>query len=228
MGGLGTTVCYHRSLAHKSVRLNPVVEQLLIFCAVINGSGKPRTWVAIHRHHHANSDRVGDISSPKDGFWWSHLRWLWQIDQHGSERYIPDLAGRRYHIWTYLQIPLLVASAFGGLLFVLGGCGWTAALAAGLWIGPVRLLWALHTQCTVNSICHLGSMAEESGSSRNVSWLTLAHLGQGENWHGNHHRTPVCARLGQRWWQVDFGWMTIRLLSALGLANHIRGVKSAA
>src|SRR5689334_16320418 len=32
-GALGTTVAYHRGLAHRAVRLNPIVEQLLIFAA---------------------------------------------------------------------------------------------------------------------------------------------------------------------------------------------------
>ncbi len=36
-GGLGTTVGYHRALSHRAVKLNPVVEQFLIFCAVFNG-----------------------------------------------------------------------------------------------------------------------------------------------------------------------------------------------
>src|SRR5262249_27781064 len=38
-GGLGTTVGYHRGLSHHAVKLNPVVEQILIFFAVFNGSG---------------------------------------------------------------------------------------------------------------------------------------------------------------------------------------------
>src|ERR1700681_755437 len=42
-GGLGTTVGYHRGLAHRAVKLNPVVEQILIFFACFNGSGAPRT-----------------------------------------------------------------------------------------------------------------------------------------------------------------------------------------
>src|SRR5260221_5527887 len=31
LGGLGTTVCYHRMLAHKTVKTNKFVEQFLIF-----------------------------------------------------------------------------------------------------------------------------------------------------------------------------------------------------
>ena len=34
LGGLGVTVCYHRSLAHAAVRLHPVVRHTLIFFAM--------------------------------------------------------------------------------------------------------------------------------------------------------------------------------------------------
>jgi len=71
LGGLGTTVCYHRMLAHRTVKTNRFIEQLLIFCAVLNGSGHPASWVAYHRLHHSVTDAPEDISSPKQGgFWW--------------------------------------------------------------------------------------------------------------------------------------------------------------
>ena len=50
-GGAGTTVCYHRYLAHRTLRMNPVLEQILIFFAVANGSGTPLSWAANHRAH---------------------------------------------------------------------------------------------------------------------------------------------------------------------------------
>src|SRR5258705_7182615 len=31
LGGVGTTACYHRYLAHKSLQMNPILEQFLIF-----------------------------------------------------------------------------------------------------------------------------------------------------------------------------------------------------
>lgn len=220
LGGMGTTVCYHRSLAHRAVILNPVVEQVLIFFAMLNGSGNPRSWVGVHRLHHATSDRPGDISSPHHGgFWWAHLRWLWQVDLRIAEPYVRDLNAFRYRMWGPMQIPLLAVSAFGGMMC--GGATWLDILTAALWIGPLRLVWALHTQCTVNSICHLGSMENEHGSARNVVWLALAHMGQGENWHGNHHQAAGSARLGHGW-QIDLGWLAIRSLAALGLAQRVR------
>src|SRR5437899_3685094 len=64
LGGLGTTVCYHRMLAHKTVKTNKFVEQFLIFWAIFNGSGHPASWVAYHRLHHSVTDTPEDISSP--------------------------------------------------------------------------------------------------------------------------------------------------------------------
>ena len=229
LGGLGTTVCYHRSLAHRAVTLHPVIEQILIFFAMFNGSGNPRTWVGIHRLHHATSDSDQDISSPHHGgFWWAHLRWLWQTDLGIAERYNPDLGAGRFRFWGRIQIPLLALSAFGGLAcggLASGGFTWENALTAALWIGPIRLLWALHTQCSVNSVCHLGSVTGPHGSGRNVFWLVIAHMGQGENWHGNHHQAAGTARLGQRWWQVDIGWWTIQALALTRLARGIKGLQ---
>src|SRR5487761_294279 len=66
-GGLGTTVCYHRLLAHRTLKLNPIVEAVLIFAAMFNGSGSPASWVAYHRLHHAHTDLDEDISSPSHG-----------------------------------------------------------------------------------------------------------------------------------------------------------------
>jgi fatty-acid desaturase len=218
LGGLGTTVCYHRALAHRGLVLNGLVERALIFFAMFNGSGNPRTWVAMHRLHHATSDREDDISSPREGFWWAHLRWLWQADQKPSVRFEQDLAGPKYWIWNHSQLPILALSTFGGLLWPAQGL---ELLSACLWIGPIRLLWALHTQCTVNSICHLGEMTTTHGSSRNVGWLAFMHMGHGENWHANHHRYQADPRLGYGW-QLDIGWWTVVGLRLCGLASKVR------
>jgi stearoyl-CoA desaturase (delta-9 desaturase) len=220
LGGLGTTVCYHRALAHRTLRLNPVVEHLLIFFAMFNGSGSPRQWVAMHRLHHAVSDREDDISSPRNGFWWAHLRWLWQADQRRSAAYANDLERPAYRIWYRLQPLLLAASFAGGLLFAIGE-DWRVALSALVWFGPIRLVWALHAQCSVNSICHLGRESDEHGSAQNVGWLTIVHMGQGENWHSNHHQRAGDARLG-RGWQLDIGWWTIAVLASIGLATGVK------
>src|SRR5438132_14329468 len=44
LGGLGTTVAFHRALSHKTVKLHPVIEHFLIFWTMFNGSGAPGSW----------------------------------------------------------------------------------------------------------------------------------------------------------------------------------------
>jgi fatty-acid desaturase len=215
MGGLGVTVCYHRTLAHTALRLHPVVRHVLIFFAMFCGSGSPDSWTANHRQHHAKVETPEDISSPAiGGFWWSHLRWLWQAGNVPLSRWCPDLAKPEYRFWNRLQIPLLAVSVFGWLFF-----GW----AAFFWLGPMRLVMSLHAQCFVNSIAHMRPhRAPGEDSAQNIWWLAFLQFFQGENWHGNHHAKPSSARLGWKLWQIDFGWYVIVMLETLGIATRVK------
>jgi len=214
IGGIGTTVCYHRAISHRSLKLNPLVRSVLIFFAMFNGSGAPVSWASNHRLHHASADTEDDISSPRQGFWWAHLKWLWQAEQPSAERYVPDLNRFSYNVWTYTQVPILALALFWGSYF-----GW----AAFFWLGAIRLVFSLHAQCFVNSICHTQEGARDGqDSSRNVRWLAWIQFFQGENWHRNHHARPGLARIGWTWYQVDFGYLFIRGLEKLGLASDVR------
>jgi len=221
LGGLGTTVGYHRALSHRAVKLHPVVEQILIFFAVFNGSGAPSTWIANHRNHHANSDTIDDVSSPRHGgFWWAHLRWLYQWEASSMEKWCPDLIKTRYLFWAKVQPYLIAVSlTFGYLLF-----GW-----AGLfWLGALRLVWCLHMQAFVNSLLHLKEgLPDGADTSQNIWWLgPLQVSAWGENWHGNHHAYPASACFSRHWWQVDIGWYVIRGLEQIGLATNVRTHKN--
>lgn len=214
LGGLGTTVGYHRTLAHRSVKLNKIVEQALIFFAMFNGSGAPASWVAYHRHHHSTADTSEDISSPTHGgFWWAHLRWLYQSPRADAQHWCPEFNRGIYKAWTYAEVPILLLSLFCGAVL-----GWQGFF----WIGAIRLVYSLHMQCFVNSLTHLGHN-EDGDTSQNVWWLgPLQITAWGENWHRNHHSNAGSARFGLRWWQVDVGWYFIRALEAVGFAHNVR------
>jgi fatty-acid desaturase len=215
MGGIGTTVYYHRCLAHRAVRLNPIVEGILIFFTVFNASGEPITWVANHRNHHAKADTAEDVSSPRHGgFWWAHIRWVYQWSGSDARRWCPDLDKPVYRIWQRLQVPIVTVSVCLGLVL-----GWQAFF----WLGPIRLLYSLHFQMLVNSLLHMSpELVEGEDSSRNIWWLGPLQLGAwGENWHRNHHTDANCARFGRKWYQIDLGWYLICGLESLGLATDV-------
>jgi len=215
-GGLGTTVCYHRMLAHKTLKTNRFIEQMLIFWAVFNASGHPASWVAYHRQHHSTTDTPNDISSPKQGgFWWAHLRWLYQTPPADRQRWAPEVDRGIYKIWGYAETPVIILSIFIGPILGLGWMGF-------FWLGAIRLVYTLHMQCFVNSLTHLDHVAE-GDSSKNVWWLGPFQLtAWGENWHKNHHTHAGSARLGLRWWQPDIGWYFIWMLEAMGLAHSVK------
>ena len=214
LGGLGTTVGYHRMLAHRTLKVDKWLEQFLIFCAAFNGSGHPCSWVAYHRHHHSRTDTPEDISSPKHkGFWWAHLRWLYQSAPADPQKWCPELNRGSYRAWRLLTVPVILLSLFCGLAL-----GWQGFF----WIGAIRLVYSLHMQCFVNSLTHLGH-SQEGDCSKNVWWLGPLQLtAWGENWHKNHHSSANSARLGRHWWQPDIGWYFIFALEAIGLASNVK------
>jgi fatty-acid desaturase len=220
IGGVGTSVCYHRCLAHRALRLNPVVENILIFLTIFNASGAPLSWVAKHRHHHAKADTAEDVSSPRyGGFWWAHIRWIYQWSGSEVRRWCPDLDKPRYRIWRPLQIPIIALSIFSGLVL-----GWEGFF----WIGAIRLVYVLHMQMVVNSLLHMTpGLPEGVDTSRNIWWLGPLQLGAwGENWHKNHHRDVNAARFGRKRWEIDVGWYVICALKALRLASDVRPTKA--
>ena len=43
-------------------------------------------------------------------------------------------------------------------------------------------------------------------------------VSNGEGWHNNHHHEPRCAAHGQRWFELDVSYLTIRAWELVGLA----------
>ena len=201
-------------MAHKSVRLNPFVRNLLTFFAMLNGSGSPLSWAANHRLHHAKSDTPEDISSPRiGGFWWSHLRWLWQAGPPPIKRYCKDLDTPTNRLWWRLQLPLSMIALFGPLVF-----GWTAFF----WLGPIRLVFALHAQCFVNSVCHLKKEAGPEGDGDECPLAVADALLPGRELAPESPRPPRLGAPGLDAGQLDLGWYTIVLLEKLRLATDVR------
>jgi stearoyl-CoA desaturase (delta-9 desaturase) len=197
------------------------VENVLIFFTIYNASGEPMGWVANHRHHHAKADTEEDVSSPRHGgFWWAHIRWVYQWSGSEVSRWCPDLDKPRYRIWRRLQTPIIALSVTSGLVM-----GWEGFF----WIGAIRLVYALHFQMFVNSLLHMTpGLPEGVDSSRNIAWLGPLQLGAwGENWHQNHHSDANTARFGRKWWQIDIGWYVIQGLKALGLASDVKPPREA-
>src|SRR5580692_12175263 len=62
--GLGVTIGFHRLLTHRSFTAVPALRVALAVAGSMSFEGPVIGWVAIHRRHHAFTDRPGDPHSP--------------------------------------------------------------------------------------------------------------------------------------------------------------------
>ena len=72
---------YHRQLTHKSFTTPKLLEYIFAYWGASAVQGDPIEWISAHRHHHAHCDTVVDPHSPKDGFFWSHMGWFFDVDK---------------------------------------------------------------------------------------------------------------------------------------------------
>jgi stearoyl-CoA desaturase (delta-9 desaturase) len=230
---VGITVGFHRLLTHRAFQTHRPLRYALAVAGSMAVQGPVIDWVADHRKHHTFADEEGDPHSPHAGhgaglrgmargLWHAHVGWLFTTHgQASSRRFAADLVQdrgmrriNRYFPWVALAslaLPFLLGLA-------LSGGSPTAALAALLWGGLVRIFLVHHITWSINSICHFfGSrrFATEDRST-NVFWLALPSLG--EAWHHNHHAFPRSAFHGLRWYELDpSGWL-ILAMAKVGLA----------
>jgi sn-2 palmitoyl-lipid 9-desaturase len=233
-GGLGVTLGYHRLLTHRNFQTFPLLRRGLAVLGALAGEGPPITWVAVHRKHHHFTDKEGDPHSPRDGFWWSHMLWLFPRPHYPEyaemlEHYAKDLRKERF-MRLLSKTFLAWHFALGLLLFTAGWLGWDLYTGISLLVYGMflRMVYVLHVTWLVNSATHVwGYRSHDTpDNSRNLWWVGL--LAYGEGWHNNHHAFPTGARQGRRWWELDATYAIIRTLEICGLAwNVIRPRKKA-
>jgi fatty-acid desaturase len=223
MGGIGICLCYHRLLTHRSFVPRPRwLEYVLTAIGCCASEGGPVGWVADHRKHHAHSDEnPGDVHTPLRSFLWAHMLWWLTPDVESShtpeyfQRWAPDLYKDPVLRWMdryFIIFPLTSAA----ILFAIGGMPF---LVWGFFLSTVL---ALHSTWFVNSATHVWGYRSHAtrDDSTNLWWVAL--LTYGEGWHNNHHAFQTSARHGLRWWEVDMTYLTIRLMSLVGLAHTIK------
>lgn len=220
-GAIGITLCFHRTLAHRSVRLRKPVEYAAALLGTLAFQGDPISWVATHRVHHANSDAQGDPHSTRRGFSWAHVEWLFKANPNipvtagEYQKYCPDLWNEPYYRLLHrLGVPLQVLLA--AALYAIGG--WPFVV----WGIFGRLVMAYHSTWLVNSATHMFGYRTYKTTDRSTNSWWVALLSFGEGWHNNHHAFPYSARHGMAWYELDVTWLTIRLLRLLRLADKVR------
>jgi len=219
-GAFGITLCYHRALTHRALRMVRPLEIATAMLGALAFQGDPIDWVATHRAHHAHADHKGDPHSIREGLTWAHVTWLFRTNENmptdaERKRYTPDLWDDPvYQALRYLYVPMQIALAV--LLFALGGWSWV------VWGIFARLVFTYHATWLVNSAAHAFGYRTYKTPDRSVNSWWVAMISWGEGWHNNHHAFPFSARHGLRWFEFDPTWLAIKLMAAMKLVDKVR------
>jgi fatty-acid desaturase len=238
-GTLGISLGFHRLLTHRSLGCPKWLEHSFAILGLCCVEDTPARWVGIHRRHHEHADEQPDPHSPLAGFFWSHIGWMIfrnrELTRLGLiSRYAKDLMRDPFYArletnFLWVKVVLLSWAAFFAAGFVikllLGGSA-IEALQFGssllVWGVFVRTVAVWHISWSVNSVAHLWGYRNYDTDESSRNNFIVGILSNGEGWHNNHHADPRSARYGHRWWELDVTWLTIKLLSALGLAWDVR------
>jgi stearoyl-CoA desaturase (delta-9 desaturase) len=216
---IATSVYLHRALAHRALRLHPALDLGFRVVLWLTTGQSRREWVAVHRKHHAFTDRDGDPHSPR-------LLGLWRVQLANVYYYIrearnpetlrvfaPDIAEDRWDRALFSR----------GLLGV--GLG-TALLCLGLGPGPGLIAAASHAVLYVfvlapliNGLGHWRGAQTFANTAYN--WPSLAWVTGGESLHNNHHAHPRAPKFSMRRFEFDPSWVVIAGLAAVGLATIV-------
>jgi stearoyl-CoA desaturase (delta-9 desaturase) len=212
---IATSVYLHRALAHRALAVHPIADVLFRTVLWLTTGQRRQEWVAVHRKHHAFTDRDGDPHSPRlHGFW--HIQFLNVYyymrearDPRTIERFASDLPedalDRRIFSWGWGGLGLGVV-----LLCVLLGpwLGLIAALAH-------AVIYVFVLAPLINGLGHwrgAQNFANTAYNSRVLAWFTA-----GESLHNNHHAHPRAPKFSVRRFEFDPSWAVIRALAALRL-----------
>jgi stearoyl-CoA desaturase (Delta-9 desaturase) len=214
------TIYLHRHQAHRGLELHPVPSHFFRFWLWLSTGMITKEWVAIHRKHHAKCETEEDPHSPQI-FGINKVLWLGVVlyvkegyNQETLDRYghgTPDDWLERNVYSPHAKLGVVLMLLIDLMLF---------GIATGAIVWAVQMLWIpFWAAGVINGVGHFWgyrNFQPEDASRNIVPWGIL--IG-GEELHNNHHAYASSAKLSNKWYEFDIGWMYIRILEMFGLAQ---------
>jgi stearoyl-CoA desaturase (delta-9 desaturase) len=217
IAAIATSLYLHRAMAHRSLAVHPAADVLFRAVLWLTTGQDRREWVAVHRKHHAFTDREGDPHSPL-------LRGLWRVQFLNAYYYAREARNpetiRKFA--ADLSPDWLDRAVFSRGWIGLG-VG-TAALCLLVGVVPGLIAAGVHAVLyvfllapAINGLGHwrgAKNFDNTAFNSRVLAWLT-----GGESLHNNHHAHPRSPRFSVGRLEFDPSWIVIRALAAVRLVS---------
>jgi stearoyl-CoA desaturase (delta-9 desaturase) len=217
---IAVTVFLHRHQAHRALDLHPAASHFFRLWLWLTTGMVTKEWAAIHRKHHAKVETPEDPHSPQvvgiNRVLWGGV-FLYVRESHNRdtiERYghsTPDDWLERHIYSRYVVLGLTLTGTANVLLF---------GIVPGALIFLTQIVWIpFWAAGVINGIGHFWGYRNWPTPDASTNIVPWGILIGGEELHNNHHAFVTSAKLSNKWYEFDIGWMYIRLLQALGLAR---------
>ena len=216
---VSVTLYLHRCQAHCALDLHPLASHFFRFWLWATTGMVTKEWVAIHRKHHAKTETEDDPHSP-------HTKGIAKVFWQGAELYQEEAKNietlEKYGRGTpddWIERNVYTGHSYIGLsinlilnIILFGPLGLT--------IWAVQMIWIpINAAGVINGIGHYWGYRNFETEDGSTNIINFGVIIGGEELHNNHHAYPSSAKFSSKWWEVDLGWIYIRLLSLFGLAK---------
>lgn len=213
------TIFLHRCQAHRALDLHPIGSHFFRLWLWLTTGMVTKEWASIHRKHHAKCETVEDPHSPQ-------ILGISTVLSRGAELYKKEAKNQetleKYGHGTpddWLERNIYSKFSWQGVaimlivdVFLFG--------AIGLTVWAVQMLWIPITAAgVINGIGHFWGYRNFDCEDASTNILPWGILIGGEELHNNHHTFATSAKLSNKWYEFDIGWLYIQMMSAVGLAT---------
>jgi len=217
---VSVTVFLHRHQAHRALELHPAVSHFFRLWLWLTTGMVTREWAAVHRKHHAKVETPDDPHSPQV---LGLNRVLWRgVFLYVREARKPETLERyghgtpndwlERHLYSKFQVVGIVLTGAADLLLF--------GVVPGALILVTQIVWIpFWAAGVINGIGHYWGYRHWPTPDASTNIVPWGLLIGGEELHNNHHAYPTSAKLSNKWYEFDIGWLHIRILETLGLAR---------
>lgn len=213
------TLYLHRGQAHRGIEFSKPLEHFMRFWLWFTTGMVTKEWVAVHRKHHANTDKGHDPHSPhNEGIFKMLYGGAWLYAKAAEDKIMINAYGRGtpddwmernvYSKHSKLGFTLLLI--INTLLFN----GW------GIVIWLIQMAWIpFWAAGVVNGVGHCIGYRNHKTKDYSRNIFPIGILIGGEELHNNHHNAPADIKLSNKWYEFDIGWMWFNIFKFLRLAK---------
>ncbi|MFM9883713.1 MAG: fatty acid desaturase [Burkholderiales bacterium] len=214
------TIFLHRCQAHRALDLHPIVSHFFRLWLWLTTGQVTKEWAAVHRKHHARVETPDDPHSPQvhglQKVLWGGV-WLYRkasLDPEVLERFGHGTPDDWLERNFYAKRSILGVSIMAVIDLLLFG------LVPGALIFVTQMIWIpFWAAGVINGVGHFWGYRNFGTTDASTNIVPWGILIGGEELHNNHHAYATSARLSNKWYEFDVGWLYISIMRALGLAQ---------